>query len=160
MVSQSSKDSDTESSPKVCPKCHSTYNLNNCPRFLSMSNEARLKSMPTYKVCCNCYRTGHYANSCKRIGCKLQKRRHITLIHITDPKSIISRAGTENNSPTALQSSSSSSPTSPLLPSTLLQIDKSNVALSANSTCSQMQHKEHRDVLLSTALVKLRDHNN
>lgn len=84
-------------------------------------------------------------------GCKLCKRRHNTLIHVTDPKSIISSVGTENNSTTT-------SPPPPL-PSTSLQTDKSNAALST-LTCSQMQHKEYRDVWLSTALLKSSHHNN
>ncbi|XP_050555965.1 uncharacterized protein LOC118281405 isoform X1 [Spodoptera frugiperda] len=134
-----------EMSRKVCPNCNNDHSLNNCPQFLALSNDARFKLLPTFKICFNCFRSGHYANKCKKPGCKLCKRRHNTLVH-TDNKctEVNTVNGNLNNS-----SPSSSVPSA--------STDTSNVALSANIASSH-DHKQ-RDVLLSTAQVKLRDHN-
>ncbi|XP_050554065.1 uncharacterized protein LOC118278462 [Spodoptera frugiperda] len=134
-----------EMSRKVCPNCNRDHSLNNCPQFLALSNDARFKLLPTFKICFNCFRSGHYANKCKKPGCKLCKRRHNTLVH-TDNKC------TEVN--TVNGNSNNSSPSSSV-PSA--STDTSNVALSANIASSR-DHKQ-RDVLLSTAQVKLRDNN-
>lgn len=70
---------------KCCPNCNNeSHNLVNCPQFLSLTPNARLKSLFRYKICFNCFRSGHYANHCKKPGCKLCKRRHNTLIHVTN----------------------------------------------------------------------------
>ncbi|XP_073944469.1 uncharacterized protein [Choristoneura fumiferana] len=75
------------SSPtKPCPSCKGDHYLNGCPRFLALTNTARLQLLSNYKVCHNCFRSGHYATQCKKPGCKICKRKHHTLIHITEFK--------------------------------------------------------------------------
>ncbi|XP_048007553.1 uncharacterized protein LOC125242701 [Leguminivora glycinivorella] len=69
---------------KPCPSCKGDHCLSNCAQFLALSNTARLQLLPTYKVCFNCFRGGHYANHCKKPGCKICKRKHHTLIHVSE----------------------------------------------------------------------------
>lgn len=135
----------TEMSRKVCPKCNNDHSLSNCPQFLALSNDARLKLLPTFKICFNCFRSGHYANKCKKLGCKLCKRRHNTLVHTDSKCTVVNTINNDSNNLSA--SSSLSSATT----------DTNNVALSANMASSR-DHTQ-RDVLLSTAQVKLRDNN-
>ncbi|KAF9412464.1 hypothetical protein HW555_009034 [Spodoptera exigua] len=147
LVNQPHNSSSIETAPKVCPKCHSNdHQLNNCPQFLALSVDARIKLLPTYKICFNCLRSGHFANKCKKAGCKLCKRRHNTLIHVDSTDKIIANTHSGNSSNNNLSSSSVPSATTVA----------NNVTLSAHIASSQ-GHTQ-RDVLLSTALIKLRDH--
>lgn len=75
-----------ESHPRICPKCKGDHNLAQCPQFLALSVDARLKLLPSYKLCFNCFRSGHFANMCKKPGCKVCKRRHNVLIHSSSDK--------------------------------------------------------------------------
>lgn len=149
MVSvQDGSGSSSVSPTKPCPHCDGNHHLNNCSNFLALSNSKRLQLLANYKVCYNCFRPNHYANHCKKPGCKICKRKHNTLIHVaeTTPKLAASSpvqsrahdvsAPVDSQSPTAADSSA-------------------NLALSASITASSQ-----RDVLLSTALVKLYDANN
>lgn len=74
---------------KSCPRCKGDHCLSNCSQFLALSNTARLQLLPNYKICFNCFHGGHYANHCKKPGCKICKRKHHTLIHVSElvPKS-------------------------------------------------------------------------
>lgn len=74
-------------SPHRCPKCSGDHKLNSCPEFLALTNEMRLQLLPSYKICFNCFDSGHYANRCKKLGCKICHRKHNTLVHITGHKS-------------------------------------------------------------------------
>ncbi|KAL0860640.1 hypothetical protein ABMA27_009990 [Loxostege sticticalis] len=126
---------------KPCPKCNGEHGLQNCPQFLALSNEDRWQLLPKYKVCFNCFKAGHYANHCKKIGCKVCKRKHNSLIHVTDPKT---RPHTF---------SSNSGPEKPLTP--VDELSSAAVTLSCMATS-----RSGTDVLLSTALIKLYDADN
>lgn len=121
---------------RICPKCKGDHNLTNCPQFLALTVEARIKLLPTYKLCYNCFRTGHFANMCKKPGCRVCKRRHNTLIHMTTGQPAHNSNVSENIPVTPAKQSSTA---------------VNDVALSANISQSQC------DVLLSTALIKLYD---
>ncbi|XP_059054462.1 uncharacterized protein LOC131848562 [Achroia grisella] len=132
-----------ESHNRICPKCKGDHSLTGCPQFLALSIEARLKVLPSFKVCFNCFRVGHFANLCKRPGCKICKRRHNTLIHAANDHHI------RNENRVV-------SETTPLASSSTIAASD-NVTLAANMSS---YNKIQCDVLLSTALVKLYDKNN
>ncbi|XP_049884023.1 uncharacterized protein LOC126379357 [Pectinophora gossypiella] len=133
----------SQSSCKVCPKCKNDHNLSQCPQFLALTNEARLKLLPSYKVCFNCFRSGHFANHCKKPSCKICKRRHNTLIHLSEPRT---NNNVQNQNVTSIETEPSLPPPPPLN------------TLSANVTSSG-DTKQH-DVILSTALIKVYNDDN
>ncbi|XP_049869686.1 uncharacterized protein LOC126369369 isoform X1 [Pectinophora gossypiella] len=128
-------------STKLCPKCNDEHNLSNCSQFLALSNEARLETLPSFKICFNCFNKGHFANHCKKAGCKICKRKHNTLIHLTDYKSKRASSGSD------LQHSQPSPPSA--------NGTGSGVVLSAS--VKSPKQLVHHEVLLSTALIKVHD---
>lgn len=129
-------------STRSCSKCNGEHTLNNCPEFLALSVDKRLQSLQNYKICFNCFRSGHYANQCKREGCKICKRKHHTLIHVAEP------IPKPEPNPSSGTDSDQEPETKPPLAMT------GNLTLSASVAAGQ------NEVLLSTALVKLVDAHN
>lgn len=136
-----------------CPKCRSDHHLNNCSQFLSLSINERKQALMNFKICHNCFRSGHYANQCKRPGCKICKRKHNTLIHVND------KSNAQGQHPSLGSDNRSQPPPPPpqlSIPSSARAADftGSDVTLSANVTASALSEVKS-EVLLSTALVKL-----
>ncbi|XP_072936546.1 uncharacterized protein [Epargyreus clarus] len=141
------RNSSTETPPKTCVKCNGDHRLSNCPQFLALSNDARLKLLPIYKVCFNCFQSGHFANHCKKPGCKVCKRKHNTLIHVSARRSI---GNSQNVSSYECEKIST--------PLSSTDDNTNNVSLSAKVAPSYIAKQS--EVLLSTALIKLHDNNN
>lgn len=127
----------------LCPKCSGEHQLNTCPEFLSLSNDARLQLLPTFKVCFNCFAKTHFANNCRKQGCRICKRKHSVLVHVTNKqKATVHGEHTDDVSVT---------------PAT----DQNNLTLSASVSSATVDvNRRCGDVILSTALVKLYDSNN
>lgn len=136
---------------KPCPYCNDEHYLNNCPKFIALSNEDRYKLMPNFKICFNCFRSGHYANSCKKLSCKVCKRKHHTLIHVNEYNA---KNGAYRTSIPKEVSATKDQAIQPVTNS-----GQSTVTLtgSITTTCENLGQC---DVLLSTALVKLYDKDN
>ncbi|XP_013149246.1 PREDICTED: uncharacterized protein LOC106111652 [Papilio polytes] len=110
---------------RLCPKCKGDHNLSSCSQFLALSNEARFKILPTFKICFNCFRSGHYANHCRKPGCNVCKRRHNSLIHVSDWKPVRNNNNLRNeNVKTRVDSTPSTSSAS--------NVDQYGQSLSAN----------------------------
>ncbi|XP_045779565.1 uncharacterized protein LOC123877104 [Maniola jurtina] len=144
MVTTQTNDNNS-SSKDFCPKCSAMHKLSTCPQFLALSNEERLQLLPTFKVCFNCFSKSHFSNNCKKNGCKICKRKHSVLVHVTDKqKPAVRSESTESVSATP-------STTNP----------SNNLTLSASVSSASLNVTSRRgDVLLSTALIKLYDSNN
>lgn len=143
--SVNSSDNKSSFNPKSCPKCNEDHKLYNCPQFLALSNDARLRLLPNLKICFNCFNGGHYANHCKKPGCKICKRKHHTLVHVIDSNSkpVLQRERTER---------------APLPPSPAQTNSESNINLTLSANVTLAAHRQD-EVLLSTALIKLYDLN-
>ncbi|XP_049865557.1 uncharacterized protein LOC126366489 [Pectinophora gossypiella] len=152
-----------QSSSRSCQLCNGEHNLANCSQFLSLSNDARLKLLPTYKVCYNCFSNGHFANQCKKKGCKVCKRKHHTLVHINDFKSKQAENGHSsfhNNSGCEIPSQQAAHTAA-----TGSHADHSNTGARSNANpnvilSASIQTAQSNDVLLSTALIKVYDSQN
>lgn len=153
--SNDNKNNTSTSSMKPCPNCNDDHYLNNCPKFLALSSDARYKLLPTYKICFNCFRSGHYANSCKRPGCKVCKRKHHSLIHINE---FGASKQLSMSVPTATAECDSSNRTNNVVP-TVTSAENASVTLTGSITTT-CEKSGQCDVLLSTALVKLYDCDN
>jgi hypothetical protein len=127
---------------KSCPKCNMEHSLQQCSQFLALSNGDRLNSLSNYKVCFNCFKPGHYANHCKKSGCKICKRKHNTLIHVSD----FNKSSTYSRVSSAVAGK-------PLI---LNEEPNTTVTLS----CVAKSRSGDNDVLLSTALITVYDINN
>lgn len=142
------EDHNCNSSIKPCPKCKGDHSLHNCSLFLNLTNEQRFELVSQYKICYNCLRPGHYSNNCKKPGCKVCKRKHNTLIHISNikkPNLNISVRASDHDFKSPSQSSSN---------------NQAEQTLTTLTTYSDDVHlKLEQDVLLSTALVKVFDVN-
>jgi len=78
-----------QDSAQFCKFCnHSTHSTYNCPKFIEKSCNDRYSMVKEAKLCFNCLK-GHNINMCRsNYACKICKRKHNTLLHRTDDKSI------------------------------------------------------------------------
>lgn len=141
----------TSSSSTCCPRCSGNHHLNVCSQFLALSIAERLSALPSYKVCFNCFRRGHYSTNCKKSGCKICKRKHHTIIHCTDfkQKPSVDNAADRKNVHEQPKPETIPTPTS----------SNADVALAA-SISARSHTSSPSDVLLSTALVRCYDVHN
>ncbi|XP_059052238.1 uncharacterized protein LOC131846836 [Achroia grisella] len=135
---------------KPCPKCKGEHQLLSCPQFLALTNEQRLELIPQIKVCYNCLRPGHYSNRCKKNGCKLCKRKHNTLIHVSEFKrtnaNILPNAGNAaENYESNLSASSGNN-------------GQGSTNLTLTTYCADTSLEVNQDVLLSTAQISINDY--
>lgn len=137
---------------KPCPKCDGDHNLSRCSQFLALSNEERLNLLPTYKVCFNCFKSGHYANHCKKQGCKVCKRKHNSLIHVAASRQNV------NLNNCLPQPAEVRVPTAASQP--LAAAGQVTLSTSINASPSHSHSLDEQVVLLSTALIKVYDRNN
>ncbi|XP_073955604.1 uncharacterized protein [Choristoneura fumiferana] len=112
----------------TCPLCNQNHFLFNCETFRALPIETRIHKAKETKVCLNCLRPGHIENNCNLVPCKYCKKRHNTLLHLHEPRSI----------------------PEPPIPST------SNINNFASSSILK-QPTTFSHVLLSTALVQVID---
>lgn len=150
---------------KLCPMCKSyDHSLASCSQFLSLNNESRFKLMPSFKVCFNCFSSGHFANRCKRQGCKVCKRKHNTIIHVSNmaskPNAVDSSEPTQTSDIHILpNNNNSTASTSASQPNLTLSASVERAQPGRSSDASVI-HSARCEILLSTALVKLYDANN
>ncbi|XP_022128685.2 uncharacterized protein LOC111002781 [Pieris rapae] len=129
---------------EICPRCNGDHKLNMCSQFLALTNEERIQLLPKLKVCFNCFSKSHYSNNCKKSGCKICKKKHSVLIHITDKQKLLVRGeGISSN-------------TTPVISNP----DNLTLSTSVSSAGQDSNCRRGNSVLLSTALVKLYDSNN
>lgn len=130
---------------KGSSNCKGEDSLSNCPRFLILSNaSSKVKVLPKFMICYNFFHFGHFANPCKKQGCKIFKRRS-TLLSKT-----INTHSTTWHLP---ENPSSARPRNRIHHHRLI---KALCLQTQLHPTIQIQH----DVLLSTAFIKLCDTNN
>ncbi|KAL0829475.1 hypothetical protein ABMA28_004237 [Loxostege sticticalis] len=111
-----------------CILCNESHYLFNCEKFRSLSIEDRIQKAKETKVCLNCLRPGHIDSKCSLVPCRYCKKRHNTLLHLSE-----------------------------LEPTPVPAIPVNSINHLANDSNSSKQFTTPSHVLLSTALVKVLD---
>ncbi|KAJ8957238.1 hypothetical protein NQ318_007802 [Aromia moschata] len=122
-----------------CPFCKGSHFIYACKAFLRLPVKSRYIEVRRMKLCTNCLRSGHFKADCKSSSCKRCQKRHSTFLHFDEENSAASAVawtGDDNthSGPVANNGEESS--------------------ISTHSSNKEMQ------VLLSTALIYVRDKNN
>lgn len=146
LVSVGNNKSLTTSTRITCPKCNGDHYLNTCPQFLALNASERMQSLPRYRVCYNCFRSGHLSNKCMKSGCKVCKRKHHTLLHVSP----------EDRSQHPISNTLNSSDYDSEKANTNLPSSSDHVVLSSN-VVAHSHSGERSDVLLSTALIAVKN---
>ncbi|XP_076392692.1 uncharacterized protein LOC105661897 [Megachile rotundata] len=119
----------------ICALCKKDHYIQTCDQFLKLSVEDRIQAVLAAKLCINCLRPGHAYNNCFFSKCKKCHGKHNTLLH----RDLVS-----NKESVTIDSSSST-----VVPSTSKSPESTPVSLSA---------RVPSEVLLSTALILIRDY--
>ncbi|KAL7745787.1 hypothetical protein ACLKA6_009982 [Drosophila palustris] len=122
------------SDPK-CAYCKaSNHSIHSCPSFESLPFISRFKFVKSFPLCLNCLKKGHNVSVCKSAHCRVCSKPHHTLLHKFVPESSALVAPLQHERGPETDSSSQSPPAS----------------------CNHMFGKKSEQVILATALVKVK----
>ncbi|XP_053687258.1 uncharacterized protein LOC128736793 [Sabethes cyaneus] len=172
--------------PNSCCFCNgSPHNIFQCPAIRKMNSADKIATVKRNLLCFNCLSPGHVVSKCSRGFCTICKRKHHTLLHDCFANAFRGNTATTRVSqmpPRPHQASTrtqppQSKPQNQSQPLQSTQHSTRTLASSSNSqqtcprtttentaTCDQAvsmatnSMSSSRDVLLSTAIVKIRDH--
>ncbi|XP_004521657.1 uncharacterized protein LOC101451129 [Ceratitis capitata] len=136
-----------------CIYCNGSHKIYSCEKFRILDSNAKSSFVKESKACINCLSTGHYKAQCNSTSvCRICQKRHHTLLHVN--------ANAANVSPTYLvnevkEPSSESSPAN--LSSGFTSSTGTEPLCISSCLNSSPSPTTQRTVLLSTALVKIRD---
>lgn len=129
-----------------CPNCSDTHYINQCPRFLTLNAESRIRLIKRLRLCLNCFGTNHMIQNCRATRCRTCKGKHHTLLH--DPSRQKPPLETNNVKSTLFcnPQTQQAEPQSQVVNTTLVH--------------DNQQQYVFKSVLLSTALIYVADNNN
>ncbi|XP_036347063.1 uncharacterized protein LOC118756404, partial [Rhagoletis pomonella] len=147
-----------EQNPARCTYCNAAHKIYSCDKFRSLDFTAKSKFIKESKACLNCLSPGHYKERCNSsAACRICHQRHHTLLH----SNTHSPAATSAHVVDAI--AAASNPASVSNHAT----GSSATALAVNSAASHVSSclsagsiplpATQKSVILSTALVKIRD---
>ncbi|UYV62297.1 hypothetical protein LAZ67_2000060, partial [Cordylochernes scorpioides] len=111
-----------------CILCHQIHKLNDCQRFINLPLPKKWELVKKYKLCQNCLRANHEISKCLITSrCKNCKQNHHTLLH-------------EYNSEPSIPQPTTSQ----------------EMLISTNTICNVMPLETETNILLSTALIKVK----
>lgn len=137
----------------TCPVCQNTHKLYECIIFRNMTPQTRLDKVKGCKLCYNCLKPFH-GKKCTYGSCKKCHKYHNTLLHIDKvADSNASSVNPEANTSIAKQNAA---------PVTAERIDrdasvKDNIQSATNSLSAHYNRNSFLHVLLSTAIIHMRD---
>ena len=130
----------SQGSKSHCPLCGKEHKLRVCFRFGAMTADKRHDEVKKLKVCYNCLGSGHHVRQCQSSPCSRCGKMHNTLLHFegksSDDVLNVTKPVQETGKPEAVATSACAS-----------------VGL-------QAAVKSSVQVLLYTAIIKVRDHRN
>ncbi|UYV77539.1 hypothetical protein LAZ67_15001420 [Cordylochernes scorpioides] len=111
-----------------CILCHQIHKLNDCHRFINLPLPKKWELVKKHKLCQNCLRANHEISKCLITSrCKNCKQNHHTLLH------------GYNSEPSIPQPTTSQ-----------------EMLISTNTICNVMPLETETNILLSTALIKVK----
>ncbi|UYV61696.1 hypothetical protein LAZ67_1005939, partial [Cordylochernes scorpioides] len=111
-----------------CILCHQIHKLNDCHRFINLPLPKKWELVKKHKLCQNCLRANHEISKCRITSrCKNCKQNHHTLLH-------------EYNSEPSIPQPTTSQ----------------EMLISTNTICNAMPLETETNILLSTALIKVK----
>ncbi|UYV68153.1 hypothetical protein LAZ67_5003210 [Cordylochernes scorpioides] len=111
-----------------CILCHQIHKLNDCHRFINLPLPKKWELVKKHKLCQNCLRANHEISKCLITSrCKNCKQNHHTLLH-------------EYNSEPSIPQPTTSQ----------------EMLISTNTICNAMPLETETNILLSTALIKVK----
>ncbi|UYV60592.1 hypothetical protein LAZ67_1001615 [Cordylochernes scorpioides] len=111
-----------------CILCHQIHKLNDCHRFINLPLPKKWELVKKHKLCQNCLRANHEISKCLITSrCKNCKQNHHTLLH-------------EYNSEPSIPQPTTSQ----------------EMLISTNTICNVMPLETETNILLSTALIKVK----
>ncbi|XP_053954492.1 uncharacterized protein LOC128860779 [Anastrepha ludens] len=147
LVGKSAKVFHATADQSRCTYCNAGHRIYSCEKFRSLDANARLNFVKDFKACLNCLSTGHFKERCNSASsCRICRQRHHTLLH-SSPE-----ASTSSHVVDSPRTAAGTLPAASLLPQTAV----TSASACLNSKVNPM-HKPQNAVLLSTALVKVRD---
>jgi len=123
-----------------CAYCKGEHQIYQCKAFQSLSVAERKNQIKLKGLCLNCLRLNHMAKDCVASNCKICGKRHNSLLHNDEDKN-------KDNRVTQLSRSQD-------------QESKENNPNTDNAACHYVKSEEskaQRQVLLSTAMVKVKN---
>lgn len=131
-----------------CHFCKEGHAIYNCDSLLNLPVEKRIPEIKNRKLCVNCLKPSHNAWQCKSRKCIKCNRAHNSLLHINLPvQNKENRSNPAENNENQTDSNLCSS------------VQPSIVGDSVNCTYSNARSTAPTEVLLSTALVKIKVNN-
>lgn len=77
-----------------CPVCaEGDHKLYQCPAFLNLTPQVRIKKVQRIKVCSNCLQKGHKLETCSYGSCRICSKKHNTLLHCNKQSDIVKASG-------------------------------------------------------------------
>lgn len=122
-----------DNTERSCVVCKGDHRLTDCKVYKALSTDERWKQVTKLKLCHNCLRTGHATNRCRLGGCRVCKRLHNTTLH-------------KHNTDTSKPSEPSSG-----------RVDNKEDIVEEKSTSVAMSAVSSNEVLLSTAIIEIRN---
>nr|XP_012233615.1 PREDICTED: uncharacterized protein LOC105678681 [Linepithema humile] len=139
----------------TCPVCQNTHRIFECLIFRNMTIQARLEKVKSNKLCYNCLKPFH-GKKCTLGSCRKCHKHHNTLLHVNKAAdSNDSSQGAEANRNVTKQYASSSA-----IESNSTSASNASDTQSVNSLSSCHTQGSFSHVLLSTAIIHIRDYSN
>lgn len=121
----------------ACSICNGDHPIYHCKRFLELSVDQRFQEIKALKLCLNCLRsTAHRSKQCSSGSCKKCNKKHNTLLHME-----VRQQWKDSESKSSDLNSS----------------DTTGSMQVASTTANHAARSRGRHVLLSTAIVHVRD---
>lgn len=130
----------------LCQHCGGEHYIYSCKKLRSLPVTARLAEIKKLNLCINCLRSNHRSNECTAGGCKRCAKKHNTMLHFENANKSV-----ENESKLQRTNQGASAP------ATSVTNDTSNIAIEENRKFSLVCSKREKQILLSTAIVSIRD---